>query len=429
MSIILALGFLLRLNILESIFLGLIAADTSTSIAFKLSQGKIDDKDRELILSVSSLEDVLSFLALAAISASREIGSLIINLPLATVSSLVLGYFISRYLIRPTLNFSNETIILSAIAAVFLFNLISSELNIPNTYGSFLLGLSAALTLKNTAKITNLLMPIRELSLIFFFIVAGSYLEIGYSLLIFLPISLLLIIVKYLSFSIATWITGSEFLRAFRLGLFMTPISEFGIVISLDAINQGFNILPVFDISTLVVTISSTVSSIIINFEKRILKEISKIYFKSAFLQNVDKVVKSNSFLSRSQFNFGYIKPIMITLGIITSLYTVLVLLKAYLPFLLGFTAPLITAFSIIFILLLWKDSVEKVNSKREIKEILTILSIMLSIPLSLILISILVSFLGFSFISILALFISILILLFLYRRIERIVRDIENII
>ncbi len=88
---ILTLGFLLRLNILESIFLGLIAADTSTSIAFKLSQGKIDDKDRELILSVSSLEDVLSFLALAAISASRDIGSLIVDLPIATISSLILG--------------------------------------------------------------------------------------------------------------------------------------------------------------------------------------------------------------------------------------------------------------------------------------------------------------------------------------------------
>jgi len=428
-SIILTLGFLLRLNILESIFLGLIAADTSTSIAFKLSQGKLDEKDRELILSVSSLEDVLSFLALAAISASRDIGSLIVDLPIATISSLILGYFISRYLIKPTLNFSNESIILSAITAVFLFNLISNELDIPNTYGSFLLGLSAALTLKNTVKVTNLLMPIRELSLIFFFIVAGSYLKIGNSLLIFLPISILLIIVKYLSFSIATWMTGSEFLRAFRLGLFMTPISEFGIIISLDAINQGFNILPVYDISTLVVAFSSTVSSIIINSEKRILKGISKIYFKSTFLQNVDRIVKSNSFSRKTQFNFEYVKPIIVTIGIVTSLYTVLVSLKTYLPFLLSFTAPIITAFSILFILFLWKDSIEKVNTEGKIKEILKILSIMISIPVSLILISMLVSFLGFSFISILALFISILVLLLLYRRIERIVREIENII
>ncbi|MDT7875515.1 MAG: cation:proton antiporter [Sulfolobaceae archaeon] len=277
------LALFLRLSILEILLLTVVGFDTSTSIAFKLSEKSLDPNDFKLIISVSSLEDALAFIALSYITSSQ---TNILNLILTSLVSLIIGYLISKMLITPTLKYGDESIILSSVASVFIFNILSQIVNLPSSLENFLLGVGASYALKNPEKVISLIRPLVDFTLIFFFFIAGSYVKISGFAIYYTLLSIILIFAKYIAFSIGYWFSLGDFIRAFRTGLFMTPLSEFGIVISLTALQNGLPVLPVYNISTILVAVSSAVASIITNKQRRLLKMMSLIYNKF----NVSKI-------------------------------------------------------------------------------------------------------------------------------------------
>jgi Kef-type K+ transport systems, membrane components len=141
--VISTVGLAIKLSLTQTLLLTVIGFNTSTSITFKLGEGKLDKNDFKLILSVASLEDTLAFVALGIIT-SGDVN--IFNLLITSLSSLALGYVVSKVLINPTLQYakSEESVILSSVASVFLFNLLSSILSLPSTLANFLLGIGTS---------------------------------------------------------------------------------------------------------------------------------------------------------------------------------------------------------------------------------------------------------------------------------------------
>jgi len=285
------IGLAIKLSLTQTLLLTVIGFNTSTSIAFKLGEGKLDKNDFKLILSVASLEDTLAFVALGIIT-SGDVN--IFNLLITSLSSLALGYVVSKVLINPTLQYakSEESVILSSVASVFLFNLLSSILSLPSTLANFLLGIGTSYASTDPEKIIRYMKPLVDFTLIFFFFIAGSYLKISGFILYYILISIILVLTKLFAFSTAYWFSGVDFLRAYGTGLFMTSLSEFGIVISLTALQLGLPVTIIYNISTVLVAVSSTIASVLTSRNQIVLKTISKMYLRLR-LDKFDSLVKN----------------------------------------------------------------------------------------------------------------------------------------
>ncbi|QIW24827.1 cation:proton antiporter [Sulfolobus sp. S-194] len=290
-TIVMLISLFIRLNFISTILLIVIGFNTSTSIAYKLAEKTLDQNDLKIVLSVSSLEDTVAFVVLGVISSNSFN---LIEIIVSAFISITLGYLISKLLINPTINFSEDSIILSGVASVFLFNILSQLLNIPSTLASFLLGIGTSYASSNNEKIVKSIKPLTDFTLILFFFVAGSYIKLSTYLLYALPISIVLVLTKYIAFSTAYWMSGIEFIRAFRTGLFMSSLSEFGIIISLTALQEGLPVLSAYNISSIVVAVSSTIASIVTTRNKAIISILNKIYYKLS-LNKVDNVIRRAS--------------------------------------------------------------------------------------------------------------------------------------
>ncbi|BFH72431.1 cation:proton antiporter [Sulfurisphaera javensis] len=360
--IVLLISLIVKLNFLSTILLIVIGFNTSSSIAYKLAEGKLDPSDLKLVLSVSSLEDTLAFVVLGIITSSNFN---FLEIILASFISLTLGYLISRLLINPTINFSEDSIVLSGVASVFLFNILSQLLNIPSSLASFLLGIGTSYASTNNEKIVNSIKPLTDFTLILFFFVAGSYMRFSPYILFAIPIAIILILTKYIAFSTAYWVSGVEFIRAFRTGLFMSSLSEFGIVISLTALQEGLPVLPAYNISTIVVAISSTIASIVTYRNKKIIPLINKIYNKLE-LEKLDSIIKkySSSYHIKIPSIIIYLaKYIILSITITFSGASLIYLLLTLSPYLIYLSYILVILIpTMLFILLL--TSINNIKGK-----------------------------------------------------------------
>ncbi|BBG27991.1 cation:proton antiporter [Sulfuracidifex tepidarius] len=319
-SIVLIAVFLtskfLDISLIQTVMIGIIGVDSSTSIVYKMSERRVDPKDRSFMLAVSSVEDVMVFVLFSSL-----LGESVIYTVFFSIASLMIGIGISKYFIRYNLSLGTESVILSAVSSIFFFNLISGLVDIPSSLGSFILGLSVASAVNNAEKVVESLKGIRDFSLIFFFIIAGTYFQFSWDAL---PFLFVLIALKYFAFSFATWITGDQFLKAFRLGLYMTPLSEFGLILSMNAMSLGYQVPLAYDVSTLVITGSSTISSILVLFERTILKGLSRVS-QTQLVTQTDYVIRS---LSARDIKIRY--PYFLAVLTKFSFYSIALLFSSY---------------------------------------------------------------------------------------------------
>ncbi|NON63314.1 cation:proton antiporter, partial [Acidianus sp. RZ1] len=180
--------------------------------------------------------------------------------------------------------------IILPISLVFIFEYISQIVDVPSTLTMILAGLAFS-SVSNSERVMRITAPVREFALIFFFLAVGSLVPISLDLLTFLEFSFIIILIKYFAFSLSSWLTGSNFVKSFTNGIYMIPISEFGIIVSLDAISQGINVFPIYLTSITVVILSSIVASILIIKVDYISETISKVYERFVVLQQMDSAI------------------------------------------------------------------------------------------------------------------------------------------
>jgi len=315
--------YLLHLDPFISLFLVMASIDTSTSILYKILGRKTNKEDKNLLIAVASIEDIEVFFLYSIVVALNgsinfvRILSVIVEVILAGLIVYIFAkYFITGLSIFTPLSIEDESIlILLPIALVFIFEYISQITEIPTTLTMILAGLAFS-SISGSERVIKLTAPIREFALIFFFLSVGSYLKVTASIFTFILISLLVLIIKYFSFSIASWLTGTTFVKSFTNGFYMLPISEFGIIVSLEALQQGINVSVVYYVSVVVVLISSIIASIIATRVSIFQRIIGFVYSNSYFLRQLDSAIvwlnrnisKDLSPLSKSLIFRGFIK-------------------------------------------------------------------------------------------------------------------------
>ncbi|ADX86327.1 cation:proton antiporter [Saccharolobus islandicus] len=290
--------YLLHLDPFDSLFLVMASIDTSTSILYKIAGNKLAKNDRDLLIAVASVEDVeVFFLYSVAIAINGYFNffrTFFVVLEVFIASLIIYAfakYFLTGLSIFRLTSLEDESIlILLPIVLVFVFEYISQVTQVPTTLTMILAGIAFS-SISGSEKIIKYTAPIREFALIFFFLSVGSYLKITTAITTFILISFIILVIKYFSFSTASWVTGTTFVKAFTNGLYMLPLSEFGIIVSLEAMQQGVNIAIVYYISVVVVLVSSIIASILavrVNVLQRI---IGIVYSQSYFLRQLDSTM------------------------------------------------------------------------------------------------------------------------------------------
>ncbi len=288
--------YILHLGSLGSVFLVLASIDTSTSIIYKLTEGK-SIKDKDLLIAVASIEDIEVFFIYSVIVALGgsfsfiKIGTVVTEVILASLILYVLAKFLfQRIIFSPTKVEDESIIILLPIVLVFVFSYISSVTGVPTTLTMILAGIAFS-SVSGSEKVIKTIAPVREFALIFFFLAVGGLLKVNESIVGFFLISMLIIGIKYFSFSTASWITGTNFVQSFTNGIYMIPLSEFGIIVSLDALQEGINVYTVYLISITVVIASSIIATVLIPRIQRISSFISRIYSNTRVLPQLDSAI------------------------------------------------------------------------------------------------------------------------------------------
>uniref|UniRef100_A0A2U9IPI7 Cation:proton antiporter n=1 Tax=Acidianus sulfidivorans JP7 TaxID=619593 RepID=A0A2U9IPI7_9CREN len=283
--------FILHLGTVGSAFLSLASIDTSTSIIYKLTGG---DKKFDLLLAVASLEDIEVFfiysilIALGGTFSLLKIISIVLEVIIASFFIYVIArFFMNRILLKPSRVEDESILILLPIALVFIFAALSQITGVPETLTMILAGIAFS-SVSGSGKVVQEIAPVREFALIFFFLSVGGLLKLNVNIASFILISLLIIVIKYFSFSTANWLSGSRFVDSYTQGIYMIPISEFGIITSLDALNQGINIFSVYIISIVVVISSSILASLMIPRIDKIRRILNKLYSNSKLLLQAD---------------------------------------------------------------------------------------------------------------------------------------------
>ncbi|AAK43070.1 Na(+)/H(+) antiporter, putative [Saccharolobus solfataricus P2] len=290
--------YLLHLDLFASLFLVMASIDTSTSILYKIIGNKVDKNDRDLLVAVASVEDIeVFFLYSIAIALNGSFNVFRISFVILEVfiASLIIyafaKYFLTGLSIFKFTSFEDESIlILVPIVLVFVFEYISQVTQVPATLTMILAGIAFS-SISGSEKVLRYTGPIREFSLIFFFLSVGSYLKITAGISTFVLISFIILAIKYFSFSTASWVSGTTLVKAFTNGLYMLPLSEFGIIVSLQALQQGIDIAIVYYISVVVVLVSSIIASILAVRVNVLQRVIGIVYSRSYFLRQLDSTI------------------------------------------------------------------------------------------------------------------------------------------
>ena len=276
----------LGLGGLGHLVLFLIAINTSTGILYKAIQGRVGEDVRLLLLSASVIEDTVALGSLAVLLAvatepGHPLGTLLSAGRVALVAILMLIAGIYGFRILGKRFRDVEMLPILALSAALLYWVVFGIAGISQLLGAFIAGvaLSRAIDLRG---VVNQLLGLRELGLLLYFsslggILAGPDLIGGALLPLLLIIVPAVVMIKFTAFSTALWVMGIEAREAVRAGIYMTSISELGIIIA----SQTYSLLSQDSLylllSIYLVLSSAIISSIAARFDTHIAEKIHRL--------------------------------------------------------------------------------------------------------------------------------------------------------
>ncbi len=260
LSFLLVLLLLVSFSVpfLAAIYLAAAAALSSTAIVVKVlsEKGELETVPGELAtgwLIVQDLAVIPMLIILAAVSGVSDqttslvttIGAVLLALGKSALLIIVLLYLGKHgvpKLLSTVAGFKNrELLLLSTIGLVFFVGLCTYSIGLSVALGAFLAGLLIAETSQNHAVFAEI-RPLRDLFAVVFFVSLGLALPLGTmisSLPIIVLMSLAVIVGKLFIIFMLLRFLGYHTKTAFLTGLYLTQVSEFGFVLSQQAVSSG----------------------------------------------------------------------------------------------------------------------------------------------------------------------------------------------
>jgi CPA2 family monovalent cation:H+ antiporter-2 len=232
-------------NLMDSIFLGAILSISSTTIIAKLliDMKIMEEKFAQVILGILVVEDLLAIVLIAMLSAVASPGDLSVGEALtATLKGggfiavlLAVGFLLIPWLLRYVAKFKiAEMLMVTVLGLCFSVAVLAAHFGFSIALGAFLIGAIIAET-PEANEIIHKIEPIRDMFTAIFFVSVGLAIDPAVLLKFSVPIlviTLVTILGKIASCSLATRLTGYNMETSLKVGLGLAQIGEFSFIIA-----------------------------------------------------------------------------------------------------------------------------------------------------------------------------------------------------
>lgn len=232
-------------NYMDSLFLGAILSISSTTIIAKVlfEMKKVKEEFSQVILGILIIEDLLAIVIIALLSGIASTGSLEIRetaVAMFKVSAFITLTLLGGFLIVPRLlrylsrSEDSEMMVITVLGLCFAVSLAAAKFGFSVALGAFLVGAIIAET-KQAKDIIHKMEPIRDMFTAIFFVSVGMLINPSLLMQLWLPIlviTLVTIVGKVTSCSLATFLTGYNSVTSLKVGLGLAQIGEFSFIIA-----------------------------------------------------------------------------------------------------------------------------------------------------------------------------------------------------
>ena len=251
------IGWILHWPAMDSLFLGVALASSSTAIIAKVlsDAGKIKDISATVMLGVLVVEDIVVVGLLSVIASVVSIHSIsaagitLTTLKMCTVIfiTIILGlYVIPRLIDRLVGMGNNELLLLVVLGLCFGFAVLTNVMGFSTAMGAFLAGITVA-SARSVEKIVSLVSPLKDMFAAIFFVSVGALIDIGQFQSFLVPallITVLMILGKLAGCGLGTRLFGYDASTSLRVGLGMCQIGEFAFIVM--KMGQDLNVVSPF---------------------------------------------------------------------------------------------------------------------------------------------------------------------------------------
>ncbi len=262
---------------LEAFYLGLVIAFSSTMIVIKLisDKGELQTLHGKIVLGILLVQDILVVLALSLLQNLGTTSLFTFVSLLKGLTLILLAYLIGRYLFSYVLRWSAsspELLFIVALAIGFLYSGLAYYLGFSISIGAFIAGVALASS-SYSVEIVGRVLSLKDFFLVIFFSSLGmqiSQLRLEHGFTLLLVILVLVMIVKPLiTFFILKLFKHSN-RTCFSSSLPLGQISEFSLVLAGVGIALGHLRNETFTLIILVGTITITLTSYFIKYDRTI---------------------------------------------------------------------------------------------------------------------------------------------------------------
>ena len=239
------LGLYFGWKTMDAVFLGAMLAVSSTTIIVKALNELNMKHERfaQIIFGILIVEDILAIGMIALLSGiatsgavdSSEVFATVGKLLLFMTVALVVGILIVPRILGYVARFkSNEMLLVTVLGIRFGFCLLVIKLQYSVALGAFLVGAIMAES-RQIHRIERLIEPVRDMFSAIFFVAIGLLFDPAVLRQYWLPIVLITVAVvvgKFLSCSIGTFLAGHSGRTPMRVGMGLAQIGEFSFIIA-----------------------------------------------------------------------------------------------------------------------------------------------------------------------------------------------------
>lgn len=265
---------LLGLTILQSFYIGMILAFSSTMVDVKIlsDRGELVTLHGRLILGILLLQYIIAMIAIVFFT-NESFSTETLSIALLKLLGLIAaGFLMQKYVLNQSFKFaakSGELLFLYSLAILFLFVTASYLLGFSIVIGAFIAGVSIANSPFKT-ELESRILPLRDFFAILFFVALGMQLifeGIGSRLLLlgFLIVGALIIkpIVTFILLKITRYQTKTSFLTSISLA----QLSEFSLKIAMIGFLLGILDTPIMSTVILATIITMAITPYLIDFK------------------------------------------------------------------------------------------------------------------------------------------------------------------
>ena len=237
---------------MESLFLGAIICDSSTTVLAKLLRDLHQSQERfaHIVYATTLVEDLLAIALIAVLTGVASTGSLqggavmirmgVLGIFLITV--IIVGLLlVPRLLTRVVRQRNDELLVIVVLALAFGVSLLAVQLELSLALGAFLIGaISAESGL--IGRVEMLVAPLRHMFTAVFLVAIGLLLQpvlMFQHLLPILGVAVVILVGKGVNCSVGSYLTGNDLGTSFRVGIAMGQVAEFAFILATLGLSLG----------------------------------------------------------------------------------------------------------------------------------------------------------------------------------------------